>query len=286
MLGYVIFRIAIFLIGIVPFPLLYLCSDVLAFLLHKIIRYRRKVILKNLKNAFPDQSEEQGLLLLKDIYQNLSDIMLEGIKGMHCTQAVLEQRYKFLNPELVEAIFKKGNSAIGLVAHYANWEWGAFATAPQIKGQVIGVSKAIHNPYIDRYLKKNRARFGAKIIHMKETGRALIQNQSTPSLYVLIADQSPPSVRTAHWLNFLHQDTACISGPDRIARKTNYPVVYFEVQRVRRGYYEITASLLNEQPKQAAPEAITALYMAKLESVIRKNPVDWLWSHRRWKRKR
>lgn len=286
MLIYLLFRTATLIIAYLPFRVIYILSDILAFILHRVIAYRKTVILTNLSKAFPQKNSSELHSILKKTYKNLSDISLEGIKGMYTNQSVLIKRYKFLNPEVVEDIFKKGNSAIGLVAHYNNWEWGAFATEPQINGKVIGVSKSVKNKYIDGFLKKNRARFGSKIIHMQETARALILHKQTPTLYVLIADQSPSNSRTAHWLNFLNQDTACLIGPDKIARRTNYPPVYFDVQRVRRGYYEITATVLHHHPKDLKAGEVTALYMKKLEKVILEKPEHWLWSHRRWKKKR
>jgi Kdo2-lipid IVA lauroyltransferase/acyltransferase len=286
MIVYLLFRLAVFVIKIIPFPLLYICSDGIAFLLNYILRYRRNVILKNLRYAFPQKPPLAIKEILKKTYKNLSDISLEGIKGMSCSQDELIKRYKFLNPDVVHDIFKNNRSAIGLVAHYNNWEWGAFATSPQIKGQVVGVSKSIHNQYIDRFIKNNRARFGSKIIHMNETARALLGNQSTPTLFVLIADQSPSNSRTAHWLTFLNQETACLTGPDKIARRTNYPVIYFDVQRVKRGYYEITATLLHANPSRLRQGEVTDLYMKKLEKTIVVKPENWLWSHRRWKKKR
>ncbi len=286
MIAYILFRIAVFIIGILPFSLLYICSDILAFLLEKVIRYRREVILSNLSNAFPDKSPESIRNISKKYYKNLSDISLEGVKGLSANQQTLIKRYHFKNPEIVSSYFEKGQSAIGLVAHYNNWEWGAFATSPQINGQVVGVSKSVKNKRIDRFFKRNRARFGAKIIHMHETPRALVKHKNTPSLFVLIADQSPSNSKTAHWLPFLNQDTCVLNGPDKIARRTNYPAFYFDVQRIRRGYYEISATLLQEQPKQMAPNTLTEQYMKKLESIIIQQPENWLWSHKRWKKKR
>lgn len=286
MLVYFLFRIAIIIVRWIPFSILYLLSDILAFLLYRIFAYRKKVIRKNLTNAFPDRSPVQLKSILKKTYTNLSDVLLEGIKGFSAKEKDLIARYHFSNPDLVTSFFEKGQSAIGLVAHYNNWEWGAYATAQQIKGPVIGVSKVVKNPYIDRFIKKNRARFGSKIIHTQETLRSLVQHKDTPGLYVLIADQSPASAKHAHWLRFLNQDTACHSGPDKIAQRTDYPAIYFDVQRRKRGFYTIEAILLHPKPAQLAPEQLTQRYMQQLEKIIRQQPENWLWSHRRWKKKR
>lgn len=286
MIGYFFFRLFLGSIGRLPFPVLYRIADLMAFILYRVVAYRKKVILTNLSKAFPHFSLQEQKKLLKAFYKNLSDISLEGLKGMHCSEVELIKRYKFLNPELVQDVFQKGQSAIGLVAHYNNWEWGAFATEPQIGGQVVGVSKSIKNKYIDAYVKKRRAKFGATIIHMQETARALILNKEIPTLYVLIADQSPSNGKTAHWLDFLNQETACLPGPDKIARRTNYPAIYFDVQRKQRGYYEIRASILSQNPAALEEGQLTALYMKQLAQIIEKEPANWLWSHRRWKKKR
>lgn len=286
MISYFFFRILLFFISILPFRVLYLFSDFLSFFLCKIIRYRREVILTNLKMSFPDKTPDEINSILKKYYKNLSDISLEGLKGITCSQQELIKRYHFLNPGLVESFFNKGQSAIGLVAHYNNWEWGAYATAPQINGQVIGVSSPIKNPYFDRFFKQKRSRFGAKIVHMQQTARAIVKNIHVPSLFVLIADQSPSNSRFAHWLEFLNQETAFLPGPGKIARKTNYPIFYFDVQRIKRGYYEVTATLLHERPAKEDEHSITKSYATKLEAIIQKEPPNWLWSHRRWKKKR
>ena len=81
-------------------------------------------------------------------------------------------------------------------------------------------------------------------------------------------------------------ETACIHGPEKYAKMYNYPIIFIDIQRVKRGFYEIELSTLVENPIELTNGEITKLYMNKLEEVIRKNPENWLWSHRRWKHKR
>lgn len=286
MIGYYLLRILIFGFSWLPFTILYFCSDGLAWVLQHVLHYRRKVILTNLSRSFPELDPAATQRILKKFYRNLSDIILEGIKGMSSNEKTLVERYHFVNPQLITNYFEQGRSVLGLVAHYNNWEWGALATKAQIKGPVIGVSKSIHNKYIDQYIKSRRARFGADIIDMPQTPRAIIQHKERPSMFVLIADQSPSNGRNAHWIDFLNQDTACLPGPDKIARRTNYPVIYFDVRRLRRGYYEIEAILLTDHAAKYEETAITKLYFRQLEKIIRRAPENWLWSHKRWKKRR
>jgi KDO2-lipid IV(A) lauroyltransferase len=99
----------------------------------------------------------------------------------------------------------------------------------------------------------------------------------------MMSDQSPSSRKKAQWVQFLGRETACLHGSDFYARKLDCPVLYMDIQRVKRGFYEITFSALETHAAQTPEGAITQAYMAKLESVIRAKPEDWLWSHRRWK---
>ncbi len=286
MISYLLLRITVFLFSLLPFSVLYLFSDAIAFILYKVLHYRYTVISTNLKNTFPEKSSQEIETIIKKIYLNLSDIMIEGIKGMALSRSELVRRYHFKNPEIADHIFDKKQSAIGLVSHYNNWEWGALATASQLKFDVVGVFKPLKNKYINRYLHKVRSRFDAQIISMNQTGRALVNSRNSPTLFVLIADQSPSNLEHVHWIDFLNRDTACFDGPEKIAQRTNYPVLHFAIERVKRGFYEIEVSMLCENPQDAKAGEITRLYFQKLEERIHKNPENWLWSHRRWKHQR
>ena len=101
----------------------------------------------------------------------------------------------------------------------------------------------------------------------------------------VIADQTPRP-DNAFWTSFLNQDTPVFWGTEKIARKIDFPVVYISVKRLKRGFYNVTAEVLAEHPKETADEQISTMHTARLEKDIREQPEIWLWSHRRWKHKR
>ena len=74
-----------------------------------------------------------------------------------------------------------------------------------------------------------------------------------------------------------------INGPEIIARKLNLPVFYFQTERVKRGYYQSTFILLEENPNKTEFNQITDNYILELEKQIRKNPEYYFWTHRRFK---
>ena len=103
----------------------------------------------------------------------------------------------------------------------------------------------------------------------------------------MAADQYPgDQIGKAIWLDFLGRDTPFLHGPESYARYNNLPVVYFDLKRVKRGYYEMEIKKLVEVPKETQPGEITKKYMQFLEKAITEKPQDWLWSHKRWKKQR
>ena len=84
-------------------------------------------------------------------------------------------------------------------------------------------------------------------------------------------------------LDFLNQETGFLRGPASYAKSYDIPVLYIDIQRVKRGYYTMDLEVLTNNPKELSPEEITKLYANKLEEKIKMRPELWLWSHRRWK---
>jgi KDO2-lipid IV(A) lauroyltransferase len=282
---YLFFRFGVLLFAHLPFRVLYALSDGAAFLLYRVIRYREKVVDENLRLCFPEQSPEERKAIRKGFYAHLADILLEGLKGLYISREEVLRRYRFVNPELVNRFFHQGRHVFAMPAHYGNWEWGVLSFALQVEHDVIGVYKPIKNPRVERFMARRRTSFGLNLAPFYTTRQIMENPPQRPALYIMMSDQSPSSHKKAQWVTFFNQDTACLHGADHYSRKLDCPVLFMDIQRVRRGYYEITFSELYDHPAATPPGAVTQAYMAQLESVIRSKPEDWLWSHRRWKKR-
>ncbi|MDX1939300.1 MAG: lysophospholipid acyltransferase family protein [Saprospiraceae bacterium] len=274
------------LFALIPFWMLYLMSDFLFFIFYRLLKYRYRVVMENLSKSFPEKSPEEIRRIARGFYKNLSDITLETIKGFTLSQEAFLKRHRFVGMELLEKDFYQGQSAILGGVHFANWEWGLFCIALVMKHQMVAVYKPINTKAVDDYFNNRRSRWGVRLAAMNQVGRAIAQYKNEPCAFLFIADQSPSDVQNAHWIEFMHQDTPFLPGIDKIARRTNYPVFYCDLQRVKRGYYELTLSELCRDSSQFQEGEITKLFAKKLEASIRANPSDWLWSHKRWKRKK
>lgn len=272
-----------FLVSILPFWLLYFISDVFFYPLFYIFKYRRKVVANNLLNSFPEKTEIERYQIEKKFYGHLLDLILESVKTMTISKLEIKKRFIIKNPEEITKFTDKGQSVIAVSGHYGNWEWGPLASALSFKSDVIVVYKPLSNKRFEVLLNKMRARFGAIMVPMKQTLRTIIEQKNKSSIFVLVGDQTPPREESQYFTNFLNQETAIFLGVEKIALKTNYPVIYFSISKLKRGYYECLVKLLVEIPESTKEFEITNIHTQELENIIRSKPEYWLWSHKRWK---
>ena len=125
-------------------------------------------------------------------------------------------------------------------------------------------------------------------VEMHNTVRSIISYAKKKKLTFtgFISDQTPTKSEIHYWTKFLNQDTPIFLGVEKIAKKTNQPIVYLDMQKVKRGYYQVEIIKLFENPKDTKDYEITEKHVRLLESIIKEKPEYWLWSHRRWKHKK
>lgn len=186
-----------------------------------------------------------------------------------------------------EKYFSQNQTIVGVMGHCGNWEWGAISHQLYFKRMITGVYHPLSNKQFDGFMLKLRGRFGGDIVPMQSLYKRLLflKEKGISTTIGLIADQTPPP-ESAYWTVFLNQDTPVFNGPEKLARKFNYPVVYMGIIKTGRGRYELDTEVITEKPLEMQPGEISALHTAALERNIRKQPHTWLWSHKRWKHKK
>lgn len=277
----------LYFLSILPFPLLYLVSDCICFLLYNVFGYRKKVVSENLKNSFPNKSYAELKNIEKKFYHYLCDLFLETLKTLTISKKEAVKRCKFSENtiQIFNELNKNKQSCIIVMGHYGNWEWAGNTFSIVNQQQLYVIYHPLTNKYFDKLMYNMRTRFGTKLYAMKDTMREMIKNRNEINATAFIADQTP-SPKGAYWTTFLNQDTPVFWGTEKIAQKLNYPIVYVTVNRVKRGYYELNSEILISEPKNTIEGQISELHTKKLEKDIIAQPEIWLWSHRRWKHSR
>ena len=155
-LTYIIFRCFVFLFRVVPFRLLFIFSDLLFYFVYYVTGYRKKVVFTNLRNSFPEFSEEQIRAIGVSFYRHLTDMIIESLKAFSLSEDDVIRRYRFLNPEVVNEFYRSGRSVICVAGHYGNWEWGGIAAGKQLLHKPVGFYKPLSNQYVDRFVQRAR----------------------------------------------------------------------------------------------------------------------------------
>jgi KDO2-lipid IV(A) lauroyltransferase len=283
--GTALFVLLIGFIALLPFRLLFVISNLFSWLLGSIFKYRREVIEDNLKQSDLHLSDKELKQTVKAYYRNLSDIILEGLKSFSMSERTVMKRHRVVNPEVLNQFHEQGKSVIVVTGHIGNWEWGSLSAGLYTNYNVVAFYSPMRNKPIDKIMRWSRSRFGTILSPTKGTTNTFAENKDRPTLYVMAADQSPSKVSSAHWIHFLGRTTGFLHGPEKHARNNNYPVIFAEIERIKRGYYELKLMMLTENPVETAQGEITRQYATVMEDYIRRHPDNWLWSHRRWKRK-
>ncbi len=277
----------IWIISIMPFFVLYGISDFLFFFFYYIIRYRKKVVFENLRNSFPDKPEKEINKIARKFYHNLCDLIVEIIKEKTVSSEKILKRIRYKNLEIVERMYKEGRSVLAVCGHIGNWEWVGVTGIFFMKNKFFAVVKPLTSKFWNEYMSKLRVRFaGEGLIPFKQTLRVLLKNKEYTTLTLLAGDQTPTKSEIEYWTTFLNQDTPLFVGIEKIAKSLDMAVLFFNIQREKRGHYVVEISILTEAPKNTSENEITEMHVRALEKVISEHPENWLWSHRRWKHKR
>ncbi len=272
-------------LSLLPYPLLYLLSDIIFLIMYRVIGYRKKVVFTNLRNSFPNKSKQELKKIMSDFYRHLCDIIMESVKGFTISEKQLRKRLIIKNPEFSNYFADKGQSIIFVGGHYNNWEICAQAFAMYSNHKCIGIYKPLSNAFINEKIYTSRSKYGMHLISMKQTKKSF-EDGDEPKAIVFGSDQNPANPKRAHWMQFLNQDTSVLFGVERYAKEYNWPVVFVSISKVKRGHYEVEYSLITDKPTEQPHGKITEDFTKRLEQDIINQPQYWLWSHKRWKHKR
>jgi Kdo2-lipid IVA lauroyltransferase/acyltransferase len=286
---YPVVKALLFLISLLPLPVLYVKSSVLSWLLQHIFRYRKTVVFDNLRKSFPEKSEDEIRVIARAFYLHFTDVVVETIKLLSMSRANLLRRVKHINPEAFPQMVAHGGGGIGIFSHYANWEWLGAAMGPAAPFSAAGVYMPLKSKLFDRLMLHIRKRMGNDMVRAQDSFREAIKRLKQPYYFAILGDQTPMRSGPLYFSSLLGRPAAMHLGIAAIALKLQCPVYYIDIRRIRRGHYSVEFIRLpveNFYPyNDENVRRFTDYHVRVLENIIRTEPAYWLWSHRRWKRK-
>lgn len=271
-------------ISLLPLRAIYIITDFFYLIVFYVFPYRKKLVFTNLRNSFPQKSEQEIRQIAKKFYHHFTDLIAESIRLFSISEAEALRRFKLRDPELMQRLYAKEKSVIITGGHYNNWELLAVTINQQIPHAVAALYTHLNNPFFDKKFLQTRTKYGLQMVPKKLAKKYFEENRNSPVAIIFGADQSPSSqTKNFYRMRFLNQDTAVMFGTEKYAVEYNFSVVYMRILKVKRGFYEFESQMIEENPTTAPYGSITEKHTKLLEQDIIKAPEYWIWTHKRWK---
>jgi len=269
---------ALRLISKLPLGVLYVISDLIYLLTYYIFKYRRKVVMTNLENSFPQASRQELERISKTFFRNLSDYAAETLRLLSMSRKELQARVVFTNADVIKECTGKNQSVIILASHQFNWEWLLAAGCLYLPAPVDFVYLPQSSKLANAFALAIRTRFGGHAIPRESVGREAVRRKEIIRATAIVADQYPGhSNHRKYWTNFLGQKTAFFHGIIQLVELQKAGVYFSKIMKTSRGHYEVTLIKLDASN-------VIETYVEESEKMIREQPDGWLWSHKRWKK--
>ena len=189
-LEYFLVRLLYVIFRLIPHNMGQNISNFMAFIVERVIRYRRKIIMDNLKSAFPEKQIKEINSIKKDVYKNFIALWAEVLQSWRLNPQYFKNNWQINNWEVIEDAVSENKGMILISGHMGNFEWLGFFIASVIDTPTYAIMKEIRNPYINDFMVKNRKNNGIDLIY---TGRAMkkgIQALRKQSNIGIVADVS------------------------------------------------------------------------------------------------
>lgn len=250
-----------------------------------LLGYRKKVIIENLTNSFPEKSTKEIKQICRRYYFFLAEVVVDTLSMAGASERHKDKAVDWVNrKEINEKLDGKDWIAVG--AHYGCWEYLPLWSRKQKSNIFMSVYHPLRNTIFDVFYQRLRkVSDNIALVQMKNTISYYLRNRnkSRGIILGLLSDQSPNLRSDTHWFSFLNQNTAFIDGAENIAVKFKLPIYFAYTKRIIPGRYEVQLVQIYDGNEQVQKYEITKRYAKKLEEMIRNCPELWMWSHRRWK---
>lgn len=288
-IGYYLLYGFVYAISLLPFWMLYGISNVLYPFVYYVVRYRRKIVRKNISESFPEKSKKEVIQIEKKFYKWFCDYIFEAFKLLSISDKNLLKHFEFRGAEQLDNSFDKGQDISVMLGHYCNWEWVSSIglSLTRHKDAVIAsIYHGLRNKNMNELFKKLRSSHHGICVNKRYILLHIRRYQQENQRYLLgfVSDQAPRWQNIHLWLDFLNHTTPVFTGGERIMRMMNNAVYFLDLQRPKRGKYICTIKLISDNHKDLPEFEITRRYFKELEQIILRQPEFYLWTHNRWKR--
>lgn len=249
---------------------------------------RRRIAVSNIAAAIGNNAlvtKVSPESIAKENFRNLGKSIAEVVKISFGLGSGILGNIEILGREHFHKAQSRGKGVIFITGHCGNWELLGLGFSRLIT-PIHVVARHQNNPYLNRSVEKMREIFGNRTLYKKGALKKILRALKINEPVAILIDQSV--VRSEGIItDFLGQKAYTMRMPAVLARKTGAPVLPFFIKRVAGGHIIEIGEEIGLDPSDDADAAIrkdTIRFSGHVEDYIRKNPSEWLWIHKKWKK--
>jgi Kdo2-lipid IVA lauroyltransferase/acyltransferase len=255
--------------------------------LYAIDRRHRERALANLRRSFPEMTEPQRERLAR---RSMQQMIMLFVEVLFTTRLIRLDTFanciEMVNfKPVLEMLVRRERGLILLTGHYGNWEILGYTLAT-LGFETTSIARPLDNPYVSRFLFDVRAKTGQKIIAKKGATPEITAALDQKSAVGFIADQNAGSKGV--FVDFFGRKASTYKSIGLLAMQYEVPIVIGYARRINdRFHFEVGAQDIihpSDWKSQDDPlRYITQRYTRAIEDIVRVDPGQYWWVHRRWK---
>ena len=255
-------------------------------LLHRILKKRRRVALKNLRIAFGDSlSDRERREICQENFINVGKTAIEFLRFPQLTRDNIWRDVSVEGKEHLLQALSQGRGAVVFLPHFGNWELLSLVYGALIPDRAKALAFPLKNRWLNTLVWEYREHLSLKLIPRKQAVRETLRALQNNCAVGFFADQN--AGREGVFVDFFEQTVSAVRGPVTFALKTGAPLLFSLDIRQPDDRHDVYISppivLKRSGDFEQDIQINTARLMNYLEDYIRQYPAQWLWLHDRWK---
>jgi KDO2-lipid IV(A) lauroyltransferase len=266
-----------------PWPLQrWLGGAVVGPLLRIALRGRRRIAARNLELCFPELDGSARDALLREHFAALGTSLFEFGRAWWGSVDPLKRGIRIAGLEHLAAARAGGRGVIVVSGHFTTLEaCGRLLCEAGVP--LAGMYRPYSDPAMEWAVLRGRARYAAAMFAKKDV-RGAARHLKRGGLLWYAPDQDP-SRGDSVYVPFFGQPAHSLTSTHQLARMSGAAVVLFSHRRRDGGGFDLSLSPALENFPSNDPAEDTARVIAGIETMVRAAPAQYLWIHRRFKRR-
>ena len=283
---YHIVRGLLHLLGQLPENLRRFCALLLGRFFFAVDRKHRRIAIHNLQRALGgERTADQIQVIARRVFENIFHMVFEIGWSHHLPEKELSDHVTLHGLDDYQTAMAKGRGLLFLSAHFGNWELlpiiGYLGKIP-----IRIVYRPLDTPFLDRFFKESRSRFGGKPIPTRRGAMRQIYKALKHGYPVAMLMDQNVDWYEGVFADFFNHRACTSTGMAMLALRSGAPVLPGFLIRTDHGFHAVLGPELPTIRTGDATKDVelnTQMYNRVIEIYARRFPDQWFWVHQRWK---